>query len=151
MKEVISDTLAAMDQLFREKNIKIEARLPEKVSTVTVDLDRMIQVMLNLLSNAVKFCDSANGWIEVALSERDGGIRVDVRDNGRGISLEDHEAVFSKFHQVGDTLTDKPHGSGLGLHISRQIVEHFGGRMWVESTLGSGARFSFTLPTGAGA
>ncbi len=149
MKEVISDTLAAMDQLFREKNIKIEARLPEKVSTVTVDLDRMIQVMLNLLSNAVKFCDSANGWIEVALSERDGGVRVDVRDNGRGISPEDHEAVFSKFHQVGDTLTDKPHGSGLGLHISRQIVEHFGGRMWVESTLGRGARFSFTLPTGA--
>ena len=51
---------------------------------------------------------------------------------------------------MGDTLTDKPHGSGLGLHISRQIVEHFGGRMWVESTLGSGARFSFTLPTGVG-
>ncbi|HEX9278198.1 MAG TPA: sensor histidine kinase [Casimicrobiaceae bacterium] len=149
MKEVISDTLAAMDQLFREKDIKVEARLPEKVSTVTVDLDRMIQVMLNLLSNAVKFCDNANGWIEVALSERDGGVRVDVRDNGRGISPEDHEAVFSKFHQVGDTLTDKPHGSGLGLHISRQIVEHFGGRMWVESTLGRGARFSFTLPTGA--
>jgi len=151
MKEVISDTLAAMDQLFREKNIKVEARLPEKVSTVTVDLDRMIQVMLNLLSNAVKFCNSANGWIEVALSEREGDLRVDVRDNGRGISLEEHEAVFSKFHQVGDTLTDKPHGSGLGLHISRQIVEHFGGRMWVESTLGSGARFSFTLPTGVGA
>jgi Na+/proline symporter/nitrogen-specific signal transduction histidine kinase len=150
MKEVISDTLAAMDQLFREKNIKVEARLPEKVSKVTVDLDRMIQVMLNLLSNAVKFCNSANGWIEVALSEREGGLRVDVRDNGRGIDPEEHEAVFSKFHQVGDTLTDKPHGSGLGLHISRQIVEHFGGRMWVESTLGSGARFSFTLPTGVG-
>jgi len=49
---------------------------------------------------------------------------------------------------VGDTLTDKPHGSGLGLHISRQIVEHFGGRMWVESRLGEGARFSFTLPAG---
>ena len=149
MKEVISDTLAAMDQLFREKNIKVEARLPGKVSTVTVDLDRMIQVMLNLLSNAVKFCDSTNGWVEIALSERDGRLRVDVRDNGRGISPEDHEAIFSKFHQVGDTLTGKPHGSGLGLHISRQIVEHFGGRMWVESSLGSGARFSFTLPTGA--
>jgi len=149
MREVISDTLAAMGQLFKEKNIKVEARLPEKVSGVTVDLDRMIQVMLNLLSNAVKFCNSANGWIEIALSERDGYLRVDVRDNGRGISPEDHEAIFSKFHQVGDTLTDKPHGSGLGLHISRKIVEHFGGRMWVESDIGSGARFSFTLPTGA--
>jgi signal transduction histidine kinase len=135
--------------LFREKNIQVEARLPEKVSTVTVDLDRMTQVMLNLLSNAVKFCDSANGRVEIALAEREGFLSVDVRDNGRGISPEDHETIFSKFHQVGDTLTDKPHGSGLGLHISRQIVEHFGGRMWVESSLGGGARFSFTLPTGA--
>src|SRR6266850_1639791 len=65
MKEVISDTLTAMGQLFKEKNIKVEARLPEKVSAVTADLDRMIQVMLNLLSNAVKFCDSANGWVEI--------------------------------------------------------------------------------------
>ena len=149
MKEVISDTIAAMDQLFREKNIEVEAKLPEKVSTVTVDLDRMIQVMLNLLSNAVKFCDGTKGRVEIALSEREGRLWVDVRDNGRGISPADHEIIFDKFHQVGDTLTDKPHGSGLGLHISRQIVEHFGGRMWVESSLGSGARFSFTLPTGA--
>jgi Na+/proline symporter/signal transduction histidine kinase len=146
MKEVISDTLAAMDQLFKEKNIRIEARLPNSVSTVSVDLDRMIQVMLNLLSNAVKFCDTEQGRIEIALSETGGRLRVDVRDNGRGISPADHEAIFSKFHQVGDTLTDKPQGSGLGLHISRQIVEHFGGSMWVESSLGRGARFSFTLP-----
>jgi len=149
MKEVISDTLAAMSQLFKEKNIKVEARLPEKVSTVTVDLDRMVQVMLNLLSNAVKFCDAANGRVEIALAEREGCLRVDVRDNGRGISPEDQEIIFQKFHQVGDALTDKPHGSGLGLHISRQIVEHFGGRMWVESSAGGGARFSFTLPTRA--
>jgi signal transduction histidine kinase len=149
MKEVISDTIAAMDQLFKEKNIEVEAKLPEKVSTVTVDLDRMIQVMLNLLSTAVKFCDGTKGRVEIALSEREGRLWVDVRDNGRGISPADHEIIFDKFHQVGDTLTDKPHGSGLGLHISRQIVEHFGGRMWVESSLGSGARFSFTLPTGA--
>jgi len=147
MKEVISDTLAAMSQLFKEKNIKVEARLPAKVSTVTVDLDRMVQVMLNLLSNAVKFCDAANGRVEIALAEREGCLWVDVRDNGRGISPEDQEIIFQKFHQVGDALTDKPHGSGLGLHISRQIVEHFGGRMWVESSSGGGARFSFTLPT----
>ena len=149
MKEVISDTLVAMDQLFKERGIHVEAALPQKVSAVTVDLDRMIQVMLNLLSNAAKFCDPANGRIEVALAELDGRLRVDVKDNGRGIGPEDHEAVFAKFHQVGETLTDKPHGSGLGLYISRQIIEHFGGRMWVESSLGSGARFSFTLPTGA--
>jgi Na+/proline symporter/signal transduction histidine kinase len=149
MKEVIADTLAAMDQVFNEKNIKVEARLPDKVPTVTADLDRMIQVMLNLLSNAAKFCDSTSGRVEIELTERDGALRVDVHDNGRGVRPEEHEAIFSKFHQVGDTLTGKPQGSGLGLHISRQIVEHFGGRMWVESHPGTGARFSFTLPVGA--
>src|SRR4029077_4948552 len=142
-----SDTLAAMDQLFTDNNIEDEARLPDKVTSVTADLDRMIQVMLNLLSNAVKFCDSANGWVEIALAERDGSLRIDVRHNGGGISVEDQKAIFRKFHKVGDTLTDKPQGSGLGLHISRQIVEHFGGRMWVESNLGRGAGFSFTVPT----
>jgi len=149
MKEVISDTLAAMEQLFKEKNIEVDARMPEGVSAVFVDLDRMVQVMLNLLSNAVKFCDGERGRIEVALTESDSTLRVDVADNGRGIRPEDHEVIFGKFHQVEDTLAGKPPGSGLGLHISRQIVEHFGGRMWVESALGRGARFSFTLPIGA--
>ena len=151
MREVIADTLAAMDQLFKEKNIAIEARLPQKVSPVIADLDRMIQVMLNLLSNAAKFCDATQGWIEIVLFENNGQLRVHVRDNGRGISADDQSEVFSKFRQVGDTLTDKPQGSGLGLHISRQIVEHFGGSMWVESELGRGACFLFTLPTCAAA
>jgi signal transduction histidine kinase len=147
MKEVISDTLTAMGQLFKEKSIGVEAQLPDRVAAVTADLDRMIQVMLNLLSNAMKFCDPDAGWIYIALVEDGDHLRVEVRDNGRGISPEYHAAIFDKFRQVGDTLTDKPHGSGLGLHISRQIVEHFGGRMWVESSLGKGACFSFTLPT----
>ena len=146
MKEVITDTLAAMSQLFNEKNIAVETRLPEKVSTVSVDLDRMIQVMLNLLSNAMKFCDPNAGWIYIALIEMEDHLQIDVRDNGRGIDWEDQASIFSKFRQVGDTLTDKPHGSGLGLYISRQIVEHFGGKMWIESAPGQGACFSFTLP-----
>jgi signal transduction histidine kinase len=106
----------------------------------------VIQVLLNLLSNAVKFCAPERGRIEVAVSEGFGFVRVDVRDNGPGIGAADQELIFDKFRQAGDTLTEKPSGTGLGLHISRQIVEHFGGRMWVESRLGAGARFSFTLP-----
>ena len=149
MKEVISDTLAAMDQLFSEKGIRVEARLAHDVACVTADLDRMIQVMLNLLSNAMKFCDGADGRIEISLSERNGWVQVEVHDNGRGIRDEDREAVFSKFYQTGDAPPDKPRGSGLGLHISRQIVTHFGGSMWVESSGGRGARFAFTLPAGA--
>jgi signal transduction histidine kinase len=125
-------------------------RTPDRVSVVSADVDRIIQVMLNLLSNAVKFCEPGKGRIEIALLERPGDLRVDVRDNGPGIELQDQEVIFDKFRQVGDTLTDKPHGSGLGLHISRKIVEHFGGRLWVESSRGRGACFSFTLPTGTG-
>ena len=149
MKDVISDTLSAMGQVFKEKNIDVVARLPDKVSPVTADLDRMIQVMLNLLSNAAKFCDPTHGRIEITLVEKSGSLQVEVRDNGRGISPEHQVEIFSKFHQVGDALTDKPHGSGLGLHISRQIIEHFGGRLWVDSDLGCGASFSFSVPVSA--
>ena len=101
---------------------------------------------MNLLANAVKFCDAGRGRIDVALSEREGFVRVDVRDNGPGIAEQDQALIFEKFRQAGDTLTAKPSGSGLGLHISREIVERLGGRLWVESRRGEGACFSFTLP-----
>jgi len=73
-------------------------------------------------------------------------IVVAVADTGIGIAPEDHDRVWEQFGQAGDTLTDKPHGTGLGLPISREIVEHHGGRMWLESAHGVGSTFSFTLP-----
>jgi signal transduction histidine kinase len=73
-------------------------------------------------------------------------VRVDVQDNGPGIRADDVPHLFEKFHQLGDSLTGKPAGTGLGLYISHQIIEHFGGRLWVESRPGEGACFSFTLP-----
>jgi signal transduction histidine kinase len=103
-------------------------------------------VLLNLLSNAVKFVEPGRGEVELSLSEEAGFLRVDVRDNGPGIRAEEQELIFDKFRQGGDTLPGRPQGSGLGLHISRRIVEHFGGRMWVRSRAGEGACFSFTLP-----
>jgi signal transduction histidine kinase len=138
-----------MSQVFQERRIQAEVKMPDRVTVISADVDRIIQVLLNLLSNAAKFCEPGTGRVEISLSEQAGGLRVDVSDNGPGIDPEDQEAIFDKFRQVGDTLTDKPHGSGLGLHISRKIVEHFGGRLWVESSRGRGACFSFTLPTGA--
>jgi len=148
MREMIGDTVSAMSQLFQEKNIRVETRLPEKVTPVKADVDRIIQVMLNLLSNAVKFCDPSDGRIEITLTEDERGLRVDVRDNGSGIAPGDEQKIFDKFVQAGDTLTNKPQGSGLGLYISRHIVEHHGGRLWVQSRPGEGACFSFTLPLG---
>ena len=71
-----------------------------------------------------------------------------MQDNGIGISRENQELIFEKFRQVGDTLTDKPQGTGLGLPICREIVHHFGGRLWVRSDPGEGATFAFQLPVG---
>ena len=102
--------------------------------------------MLNLLSNAVKFCPPADGRVTVRLYRENDNLRVDVLDNGPGIELAEQKLIFEKFRQMGDTMTAKPQGTGLGLPISRQIIEHFGGRLWVESVTGEGATFSFTLP-----
>jgi signal transduction histidine kinase len=105
-----------------------------------------MQVLLNLISNAVKFSDRREGHVNIALSVLPHALRVDVTDNGQGVRPEDQEIIFEKFRQVGDTLTEKPKGTGLGLPISRQILNHFGGRLWVQSEPGHGATFSFTVP-----
>ena len=146
LREVIDDSITAVSQLFNERGITLELDLPESVPTIVADRDRLVQVMLNLLSNAAKFCGPRDGRVRVALAHERGGLRVDVTDNGSGISTADQAVIFEKFRQAGDTLTQKPAGSGLGLAISRQIIDHFGGRLWVASAPGAGSTFSFTIP-----
>jgi len=102
--------------------------------------------MCQELQDAVNVCRPGEGRVEVRLGAEPGFLRVDVQDNGPGIGAADQLVVFEKFRQVGDTLTGKPKGTGLGIPISRRIIEHFGGRLWVESEVGKGATFSFTLP-----
>jgi signal transduction histidine kinase len=84
--------------------------------------------------------------VEVRVGAGEDLLRIDVEDNGPGIAAADRETIFKRFRQAGDTLTGKPEGTGLGLPISRRIVEHFGGRIWVESRAGEGATFSLVLP-----
>jgi signal transduction histidine kinase len=146
MREVIEDTAASTSQLFRERNVRLERSLPARVPKVRADLDRIVQVVVNLLSNAVKFIEPGKGRVEIALAEQEGFLRVDVRDNGPGVKPEHRDIIFDKFRQASDPLTGKPQGSGLGLYISRRIIEHSGGRLWVTSVPGEGACFSFTLP-----
>ena len=151
MKELIADTVVGMSQLFKEKNIRLDVDLPDRVPAVTADFDRIVQVLLNLLSNAMKFCDRDHGRVRIGLTVQGAYLQVAVCDNGPGIRAEDQAAIFDKFRQGGDTLTGKPQGTGLGLHISRYIVERFSGRIWSESRRGEGACFYFTLPIAAAA
>ena len=146
LHEIIAEAVAATGQLFRERAIDIETRIATEKAAVKADRDRVMQVLINLLSNAAKFSQSGEGRVEVALRRLDGFFQVDVADNGPGVATEEQEFIFEKFRQAGDTLTAKPQGTGLGLPISRQIVEYFGGRLWVRSIPGAGATFSFTLP-----
>jgi signal transduction histidine kinase len=146
MREVVDDAATAVSQMFKENGVQLEVDVPQELPTIVADRDRLMQVMLNLLSNAAKFCKRPGGRVIVALARQDGFLRVDVTDNGIGISESDKEVIFEKFRQVGDALTDRPQGTGLGLPICRQIINHFGGRLWVQSQPGAGATFSFTLP-----
>jgi len=149
LKAVIEDSINATGQLFRAKNVKLEARLPAGMPPVRADRDRLVQVLINLLSNAVKFVEPDAGRVVVLLESGAGVLTVRVTDNGPGIGVENQQIIFEKFRQAGDTMTEKPQGTGLGLPISRQIIEHLGGRLWVQSEPGRGATFAFELPTAA--
>jgi Na+/proline symporter/nitrogen-specific signal transduction histidine kinase len=147
--ELVREAESATDALFREKAVRLTTEIAEGLPRVDADRDRLMQVMLNLLSNAVKFCEREAGLVRVRVAAEPGRVRVDVADNGIGVAPEHQERIFERFRQVGDTLTDRPQGTGLGLPISRQIVRHLGGELWIESEAGRGAVFSFTLPAAA--
>ena len=146
--EVIERAVAATSSLVGVKKLTLVQNVESGLPTVTGDRDRLIQVVINLISNAVKFTDS--GSITCAAGLRNGDIVVSVADSGIGIAPADQLKVFEKFKQVGDTLTDRPKGTGLGLPICKEIVEYHGGRIWVESEPGKGSTFSFTLPVQTG-
>jgi signal transduction histidine kinase/DNA-binding response OmpR family regulator len=144
MAGVIDRATAATSSLFQQKGLALVREVDAALPPVAGDADRLLQVVINLISNAVKF--TAAGSVTLRARLVDDGIEVSVIDTGLGISAADQPKVFEKFKQVGDTLTDKPKGTGLGLPICREIVEHHGGHIWVESEPGKGSTFSFVVP-----
>ncbi len=135
-------------ELLRERGARAQLQRPEQVPLLRADPDRLLQVVLNLLSNAAKFVPRGSGRIELRLIVHDAGLTVEVQDNGPGVPLEQQALVFEKFRQGGDGR-QRPRGmvgTGLGLPISRRIIEHFGGRLWLRSVPGQGACFGFDLP-----
>ena len=146
-KEIIEDALAATSGLFKEKGIVLKPELAGDLPPITVDRDRLMQVVINLLSNAAKFAQPEGGRVTVRMARQERQLAVSVEDNGPGIPPEQAEVVFDRFYQLGSGTTGKPKGWGLGLTICRQIVEHFGGRIWVEPGQPKGTVFRFILPT----
>ncbi len=145
LSDVIDRAIAATTSLFDQKDIQLVKHIDPDIPTIIGDTDKLIQVVINLFSNAVKFTDS--GAVTCSLSQKNNEEIVSITDTGIGIAKEDFDAVFEQFKQVGgDTLTDKPKGTGLGLPICKEIVEHHGGRIWLESEPGKGSTFSFALP-----
>ncbi|MBD2205111.1 PAS domain S-box protein [Calothrix sp. FACHB-1219] len=142
--ELIDWASNSTSALFETNGLELITEIEPGLPQIIGDRNRLLQVLINLISNAVKFTQS--GSITCRLKQHHDGVCVSVIDTGIGIAPEDQPKVFEKFRQVGDTLTDKPKGTGLGLPICKQIVEHHGGKIWVESEPGKGSTFSFLIP-----
>jgi len=144
LPSAIENVLILMRERAGRRGITVTRTVDERLGPVHADERKVKQVLLNLLSNALKFTPES-GRIEVRAGLRDGTVEIAVTDTGIGIAPEDHEAVFEEFRQVG-TASRSVEGTGLGLALSRKFVALHGGRIWVESAIGSGATFTFTLP-----
>jgi len=147
--EIARRATIGMEQLFAEKKIQCEFRSSAKELTVNGDRDRLTQVVVNLLSNALKFCEPATGRIEVVLRASGSNVLLSVSDNGPGIATAAQKIIFEKFTQVHSREQGKPQGTGLGLFITKNIVEQHGGAIQVASEPGKGATFTVRLPLAA--
>ena len=155
IQDALKQSLDSVRILAAEKNIKLKVNCGDEPIYVRADRERIVQVLINLLSNAIKFTPEG-GEVTVGCERMKGRRRTDtcdyakvwVRDTGIGIPKHFLPLIFDRFQQVteGQGLTNRPKGTGLGLPISREIVQHLGGNMWVESEEGKGSTFYFTLP-----
>jgi signal transduction histidine kinase len=148
LRDVVARAVETNRGLFETKGLMLAILSPDAPVPVLADGDKVIQVLTNLLSNAAKFTPSG-GRVSVRTFAEDVRAVVDVEDTGIGIPADQVEAIFDRFRQVGDTLTGKPEGAGLGLPISREIIHHHGGTLTVRAAPGHGSVFRMTLPLGA--
>ncbi len=143
---VIRESTSAMYQVFATSEVELALRIEADPALVMGDHDRLVQVVINLLGNAAKFSLARAGLATLRLCRSGGNFEISVTDNGPGIRAADREIVFERFRQLGDTMSEKPQGAGLGLAISQRIVAQHGGRIWVEGARGGGAVFRVRLP-----
>lgn len=139
LEELIQSVSSTADGLIGSKPIQLQQNLPNPVPYVWADESRIRQVLLNLYSNAIKFTDS--GSISLSVDEGPEGVRISLRDTGKGIDPRFHEAIFEEFKQAENIGRDPRSGAGLGLAICRHLLGLMGGRIWVESEVGKGSTF----------
>jgi signal transduction histidine kinase len=147
LKDVVHGVFSAVEPLATEKKLAFKVEVPQSLPSGQGDERRLTQVLLNLVGNAIKFTDS--GEVTIRASAADGAFTVAVCDTGPGISPADQGKIFQEFQQADNSTTKKKGGTGLGLAISKRIIELHGGKIWVESRVGQGSTFSFTLPVKA--
>lgn len=143
IKENIADSLKSLQSLAREKHISLTEDIPAQLPEMEVDGARLRQVIINLLSNAIKYSDPG-GSVHVKVAQQPDQLTFQVSDHGIGMSEEALQHLFERFYRAEDKLTRG--GTGLGLYISKQIIEAHGGQIWAESKLNEGSTFNFTLP-----
>jgi signal transduction histidine kinase/CheY-like chemotaxis protein len=146
MGELIAGAVGTFKTAIEGNGLTLAVDVPEKLPRVAGDRDRVGQVLNNLISNAIKYSPDG-GTITVRVARDGREQRVSVTDTGIGIPREDREKIFTQFHRVDSSLARQVGGSGLGLAVSKKIINLLGGRIWVESAVGKGSTFSFTLPT----
>ncbi len=145
MVALVRQAAHTVQELLHGRNARLVLDLPDALPTLRADADRLTQVLLNLLSNAAKFVPAQGGVVTLRLRGDAAGVQVQVQDNGPGVPGAQQALVFDKFRQGGDAA-NRPQGTGLGLPISRHIIEHFGGRLELLPDLGQGACFAFHIP-----
>lgn len=145
LNPLISKVVMEMGPLAETKDIEIKTQSGENLPLINIDCDRILQVLRNLIGNAVKFTPNG-GNVQIVTRNSDKRVNVLVSDTGAGVSKEKLAAIFDKYKQASLETSGKIMGSGLGLFIAKQIIEAHGGEIWVESTLGRGSTFTFTLP-----
>jgi signal transduction histidine kinase len=151
LEDVVRRAIASTAALFEVSGLALDVAVEDDLPEIDGDRDRLVQVVINLISNAVKFTREGGVRIAVGAVDEGGvrGVRVAITDSGRGVSPEDVTRIFEPFRQASDTVPDGPKGTGLGLPISRQIVEAHGGVLEVDSTPGTGSTFWFRIPARA--